>query len=182
MLAGSGLDEPSTTSRDGDATRGGVMDSRNTLILGIGNPLMTDDGIGVHVARLLATDPDRPADVKCLDGGTLGYLLVGEINATNNLIVVDAAQLDSPPGTVAVFENDDMDRFLNTHPNRSVHEVGLADLMTMALLSDRWPERRALIAVQPCDASWGTELSAEVAHSVPKLCEKTWGLLASWRA
>lgn len=157
------------------------MDSRNTLILGIGNPLMTDDGIGVHVARLLADDPERPADVKCLDGGTLGYLLVGEINAASNLIVIDAAQLDSPPGTVAVFENDDMDRFLNAHPNRSVHEVGLADLMTMALLADRLPERRALIAVQPRETGWGTEFSVDVAHSVPKLRKKTWELLASWR-
>lgn len=158
------------------------MDCANTLILGIGNPLMTDDGIGVHVARLLTDDPHRPPNVRCLDGGTLGYLLTGEINATDKLIVIDAAQLDSPPGTVAVFENDAMDHFLNAHPNRSVHEVGLADLMTMALLADRLPERRALIAVQPQKTDWGIELSADVAHSVPKIREKTWDLLGRWRA
>lgn len=158
------------------------MSCRNTLILGIGNPLMTDDGVGVHLARLLADDPQRPTDVKCLDGGTLGYLLAGEIKETSDSIVIDAAQLNAPPGTVQIFENEEMDRFLSTHPNTSVHEVGLADLMTMALLSNHLPSRRALIAVQPRQTGWGTELSAEVADSVPKLREKTWELVASWRS
>lgn len=153
----------------------------NTLVLGIGNPLMTDDGIGVHLARLLADDPQRPDDVECLDGGTLGYLLAGQIQETSRLIVIDAAQLKSPAGTVKVFENEEMDLFLNTHPNTSVHEVGLADLMTMALLSNHLPGRRALIAVQPRETGWGTELSTEVAESVPRVREKTWELVASWR-
>ena len=152
-----------------------------TLVLGIGNPLMQDDGVGVHLARLLADDPQRPTHVKCLDGGTLGYLLAGQIEETSYLIVIDAAQLTAPPGTVKVFENEAMDQFLNTNPNRSVHEVGLADLMTMALLSNHLPRRRALIAVQPRETNWGTELSADVADSIPLVCEKTWELVENWR-
>ena len=151
------------------------------LILGIGNPLMTDDGVGVHLARLLADDPQMPAHVKCLDGGTLGYLLVGKINETSNLIVIDAVQLNSPPGTVKVFENEAMDQFMYTRTNCSVHEVGLADLMSMALLSNHMPRRRALIAVQPRETGWGTELSTEVADAVPLVREKTLELIASWR-
>ena len=157
------------------------MQTSEFLILGIGNPLMTDDGVGVHLARLLADDPYRPTHVKCLDGGTLGYLLAGQIEETCNLIVIDAAQLNSPPGTVKVFENEAMDQFLNTHSNCSVHEVGLADLMTMALLSNHLPRRRALIAVQPRETGWGTELSAEVSDAIPLVREKTWELVAGWR-
>lgn len=157
------------------------MQPSEFLILGIGNILMTDDGVGVHLARLLANDPQRPTHVKCLDGGTLGYLLTGQIEEMSNLIVIDAAQLNSPPGTVTVFENEAMDQYLNTHPNRSVHEVGLADLMTMALLSNHLPRRRALIAVQPRETGWGTELSAEVSDAIPLVRKKTWELVAGWR-
>lgn len=157
------------------------MDARNTLILGIGNTLMTDDGVGVHAVRALADDPQRPPHVRCLDGGTLGYLLAGQIGRTTDLIVIDAAQLHAPPGTVSVLENEAMDQYLNSDVNRSVHEAGLADLMLMALLSDGLPPRRALIAVQPSTTAWGSELSPAVADAMPVVSEKTWDLVRSWR-
>jgi len=180
-MAGGKVEVAIPHARLATAARGRPVDSFDFLIIGIGNALLTDDGIGVHMARLLAMDCQRPADVGCVDGGTLGYLLAGQITDTSHLIVIDAAQLDSPPGTVKVFENDAMDRFLNGNPRRSVHEVGLADLMTMALLTNHLPPRRALIAVQPRETGWGTRLSAEVADSVPLVREKTWELVGSWR-
>ena len=143
---------------------------------------MSDDGVGGHAVLRLAEQTKRMPSVSCLDGGTLGHLLVGYIEASDNLIVVDAAQMHAQPGEVRVFENDEMDRFLSTNPNRSVHEVGLSDLMGMALLGDHLPRRRALIAIQPKDTDCGTELSAPVMKSLPLVCEKALELIAGWRA
>lgn len=157
------------------------MEALNILVLGIGNPLMRDDGVGVQVARRMVAETRDLPGVQCLDGGTLGYLLAGYLEGVQGLIVVDAARMKAVPGTVAVFENEDMDRFLSTHPNRSVHEVGLADLMVMALLAGDLPRRRALVGVQPEETGWGTDLSGKVADSVALACEKVAELIEAWR-
>jgi hydrogenase maturation protease len=152
-----------------------------TLVLGIGNELMSDDGVGAKAVLRLAHQTRHLSGVSCLDGGTLGHLLVGYIEASDHLIVVDAAQMHERPGSVRVFENGDMDRFLSANPNRSVHEVGLSDLMAMALLGDHLPKRRALIAIQPQDTDWGMELSGPVLQSLPLVCEKALELIECWR-
>jgi hydrogenase maturation protease len=157
------------------------MKHQSTLVLGIGNQLMGDDGVGGEaVLRLLETQ--QLAGIACLDGGTLGHLLVGYIEEADDLIVIDAAQLQAAPGEVQVFENEAMDCFLTTNPNRSVHEVGLSDLMDMALLGGHLPRRRALIAIQPGNTDWGIGLSPEVAGSLPMVCEKALALIAGWQA
>jgi hydrogenase maturation protease len=90
--------------------------------------------------------------------------------------------MDLAPGEVRVFENEAMDRFLRTNPNRSVHEVGLGDLMDMALLGGHLPRRRALIAIQPQDIGWGVELSPVVARSLAEVSETAMGLVEGWQA
>jgi hydrogenase maturation protease len=156
------------------------MNTNKTLILGIGNQLMSDDGVGGQAALRLAEETKHLTGIACLDGGTLGHLLVGYIEASDNLIVVDAAQMHARPGEVKVFENEDMDHFLTTNPNRSVHEVGLSDLMDMALLGGHLPMRRALIAIQPQETDWGVELSGPVSQSLPLVCEKAMKLIEGW--
>ena len=157
------------------------MNTNKTLILGIGNQLMTDDGVGGQAVIRLAEETKQMSNVSCWDGGTLGHLLVGYIEESDNLIVVDAAQMQAQPGEVRVFENEEMDRFLSTNPNRSVHEVGLSDLMDMAFLGGHLPKRRALIAVQPLDTDWGVELSGPVLQSLPEVCHRAIALIEGWR-
>ena len=107
----------------------------STLVLGIGNTLLTDEGVGIHVIdHLVASYPNEPG-VTYLDGGTLSFTLAGPIAEHGNLIVVDAARLDRPPGTVQVLVGDEMDRYL-TGNRQSVHEVGLTDLLDIARLSN----------------------------------------------
>ena len=156
------------------------MNTNKTLILGIGNQLMTDDGVGGQAVIRLAEETKQMSNVSCLDGGTLGHLLVGYIEESDNLIVVDAAQMQAQPGEVRVFQNEEMDRFLSTNPNRSVHEVGLGDLMDMAFLGGHLPKRRALIAVQPLNTDWGVELSNPVSQSLPQVCKQAMNLIQGW--
>lgn len=137
-----------------------------TLVMGIGNILLKDEGAGVRIVeRLAALNPDVP-DIVWLDGGTLSFTLAPEVEASRNLIVVDVTQLKSPAGTVQVFEDAEVDRMLGS-AGRSVHEIGIMDLMDMARLTERLPERRALVGIQPQAIEWGEEPTPPVAAAIP---------------
>jgi hydrogenase maturation protease len=152
-----------------------------TLVLGIGNTLLCDEGVGVHAVRALAQDHAHLADVEFMDGGTLSFSLAGDVEDASQLIVIDAAELDSAPGTVRAFVGEDMDRFLGVNRKRSVHEVGLLDLMAVAHLAGHLPQRRALIGIQPDIVDWGDAPTPAVAQAIPQACSLTLDLIAAWR-
>src|SRR3569832_1022413 len=119
------------------------------LVLGIGNTLLTDEGIGVHVLQALEPELANWPDVTLLDGGTLSFTLAGPIEETDALIVVDAANIKSEPGDWTLLEGEEMDAFLMSNRKASVHEVGLTDLRAIAILAWHWPEKRAMLAGRP---------------------------------
>lgn len=152
-----------------------------TLVLGIGNTLLKDEGVGVHVIRALRENTPPADGVDYLDGGTLSFTLAGRIAEAGQLIVVDAAQLQAPPGTVRRLVGEAMDAFVSGQRKASVHEVGLADLMAIAKLTGRWPGRRALVAIKPKEIDWGETCSPEVAAAVPEACRLVRDQLERWR-
>ncbi|WP_455365460.1 HyaD/HybD family hydrogenase maturation endopeptidase [Kaarinaea lacus] len=154
----------------------------STLVLGIGNTLLTDEGIGVHATRYICdTHPDLP-DTLYLDGGTLSFTLAGPIEDADNLIVIDAAQLNEKPGTVHTFVGAAMDDYLGGQHQRSVHEVGLMELMSMVRLSGHLPENRALIGVQPKSLEWGEHPSEELQAIMPVVCQHAMELIQEWQS
>ena len=152
------------------------------LVLGIGNVLLCDEGAGVHAMRHLERACGNSAGVDFVDGGTLSFTLAGLIEASAGLIVFDAAEMNAVPGSVGFFEGVRMDEFLGSERKRSVHEVGLLDLMALAALGGRLPARRALIGIQPQRIDWGEEPSPAVAAAIPRACERASELLARWQA
>lgn len=156
--------------------------SRKTLILGIGNTLLRDEGAGVHAIRMLTEQTAGRDDIELMDGGTLSFTLAGAIEDTEQLIVIDAAQLGGVPGTTQVFEGEQMDAFVGGSRKRSVHEVSLVDLLMIARLADHLPRNRALIGIQPHDVDWGEEPSASVAAAIPQACNRALQLIEEWRA
>jgi hydrogenase maturation protease len=150
------------------------------LVLGIGNVLLCDEGAGVHAMHRLERDCSYPG-VEFADGGTLSFTLAGLIEDSPALIVLDAAEMKAPPGSVAVFEGGRMDAFLGSERKRSVHEVGLLDLMALAALGGRLPERRALIGIQPQTVDWSEEPTTAVARAIPEACERARELIERWR-
>jgi len=150
-----------------------------TLVLGIGNTLLADEGTGIHMLDYLRRHHPELGAVTYLDGGTLSFTLAPYIEEADQLIVIDAAQLDAPPGTVTVFCGQDMDRFAGK-TKRSVHEVSLGDLLAIAHLTDTLPENRALIAVQPRDIDWGQCLSNPVKQALPQVAGHIIELLRRW--
>ncbi len=152
-----------------------------TLILGIGNTLLTDEGIGVHVlADLEKSRSPLIKDVTLMDGGTLSFTLAGPIENCQQFIVIDAAELKSAPGTVKVFENQQMDEYITSGNKKSVHEVSLADVMSIAMLSGNLPEKRALVGIQPEELDWGESPTESVSAAIPLAIAEIESLLKRW--
>jgi len=151
-----------------------------TLILGIGNTLLADEGLGIHLLDHLRRQHSDLPGVTYLDGGTLSFTLAPQIEACRNLIVLDAAQLQAPPGTISLLQGEAMDHFV-ANGQRSVHEVGLVDLMSIARLQGHLPARRALIAIQPLELGWGDAPSARVAEAIPEAATQVIDLLYKWQ-
>lgn len=154
----------------------------HTLVLGLGNTLLSDEGVGVHVVEALQADGLESEQLSLLDGGTLSFSLAAPMAEAEQLIVVDAAELGEAPGTIRVFENDAFDDFLGSHRKHSVHEVGLLDLLAISRLTDAMPSQRALVAIQPQSLSWGEQPSPDVATAISPACEQVLQLIKRWQS
>lgn len=152
------------------------------MVLGIGNTLLQDEGAGVHAMRQLQHEFAGRTDIEFIDGGTLSFCLAGPIGEAGCLLVIDAAELGDKPGTVSVFCDAEMDRFLGANRKRSVHEVGLLDLLAIAHLTDSLPARRALVGIQPGMVDWGETPTVAVAEALPLACAKAGELIRGWQA
>lgn len=157
------------------------MNKNKLLVLGIGNTLLTDEGIGVHVVYQLQQDNEFSPDVTYMDGGTLSFTLAHPIESCEQLIVVDASEIKSSPGSVKVFEDEAMDHFISTGNKKSVHEVGLVDVMSIALLSGNLPARRALVGIQPDSLDWGEHPTDAVKQAIPLACHEIKQIIQRWQ-
>lgn len=140
------------------------------LVLGIGNTLLADEGVGIVAMVELETLLGERKDIEFVDGGTLSFTLAVPISECDALLVIDAAELGAAPGSVRSFEGEAMDRFLGENRKSSVHEVGLLDLRSISLLTGFWPQHRALIGIQPAYVGWGEALTPAVASALPEIC------------
>ena len=163
-------------------TAAALEQTTRILVLGIGNTLLSDEGVGVVAMHALAERLRDRDDVEFMDGGTLSFTLAGSIAEHGGLVVIDAAEMGAAPGKVDVFVGADMDRFLGSNRKRSVHEVALIDLLAIALLEDYLPQHRALIAIQPGLVDWGDSLSLPVAAALDEVCDRAQQLIESWQA
>jgi hydrogenase maturation protease len=156
-----------------------MITQNETLILGIGNTLLSDEGAGIHALNLLQSEYADIPNTTFLDGGTLSFTLASWIEDCDSLIVFDAAELQMPAGSVKTFAGADMDSFLGA-AKRSAHEVGLMDLMDIARITGHLPANRALIGIQPDYMDWGMQPTAAVQNALPAAVEQAVMLLEAW--
>ena len=105
----------------------------------------------------------------------------GPIESADGLIVVDAAELGAEAGAIRCFRHKAMDDFIGSNRKRSVHEVSLIDLLAVAYLTHRLPERRALIGIQPETVDWGEQPTPKVAAAIPQAGRQVLDLIREWR-
>lgn len=148
-----------------------------TMVLGLGNLVHSDDGIGVHLIDRLAGDPRVPCGVELLDGGTHGLNLLSRISGLRRLLVVDAVDVGETPGTMVRIEGP----ALNGLPGKpSVHQLGFADLMTALQLIGGAPEEIVVLGVQPLSTEWSSELTPPVRAALEPLAAAVIRQLESW--
>ncbi len=150
---------------------------RRTLVLGLGNLVHSDDGLGVHAIQILQRDSRVPSHVVLLDGGTQGLALLPHISAFERIIVVDALDVGEPPGTLVRLEGDAL-RHLPGKP--SVHQLGFADLMVALELLGESPEQIVLFGIQPLSLDWGTELTPPVRDALERIPDLVIEQLRAW--
>jgi hydrogenase maturation protease len=131
------------------------------LVLGIGNLVMSDDGVGVKVVQQLQREYCFSESVEILDGGTLGLDLLPKLEGIDHLIVVDAVETGGKPGTCVRLAGEELPIALETKV--SAHQMGLKDLLSVAQLLGHSPGEMVLIGVQPGSIEMDTELTPEVA-------------------
>lgn len=146
----------------------GGCNRRPILILGIGNILLRDEGVGVRVIEQMQK-MRLPDDVELVDGGTAGADLLDVLAERRKVIVIDAVQADCEPTTVLRFTADDLVR--PDGVGMSLHELGLGEALTMARQLGCAPEDVVVFGIKPKDISCGLELSKEIAASIPKVVE-----------
>jgi hydrogenase maturation protease len=150
------------------------------LVLGIGNPLLADDGAGVRAALQLAERARGRADVTILDAGTLSFPLLPALGDADALIALDATRDGGRPGDLRVREGEDFDRFVR-RSGCSVNEMSLAELLERARHLGRLPARRVLIGVEPETVDWGFELSPPVAAAVTRCVDLALEFIERWQ-
>ena len=151
------------------ATRGSSQaQPKHVVILGVGNLLLSDEGVGVHVANKFE-EVDLPAGVEVIEGGTDGFRLINVITGADRLVVVDAVKGGGPPGSIYKFDIEDAPTFPDEYKT-SVHQIGILEVIHLSGLVGQTPET-TIIGVEPKSLDMGMELSPEVQDKVPRIME-----------
>jgi len=148
-----------------------------TVVIGVGNTILSDDGVGVHAARLLDDDPSVPKGVRILDGGTIGLELLPYLSDAARILFLDAVDSGGAPGTLTRMTARDL---LGMSGGWSAHQLGVADLIAALLLVASSPQEIVVLGVQPGNTDWGTTLSARVEAALAPLVDAAVAQLRVW--
>lgn len=148
------------------------------LVLGIGNILNTDEGVGVHALRALQDRYGEPPDIFFADGGTLGLDLLPLIEDKPYLLLLDAVDAGEAPGTVIELAKDEIPLYGGYR--LSQHQVTFTEVLGLALIRGHLPEHLHLIGVQPDSLEIGVGMSEIVTAAIPDVLARAEAKLAEW--
>jgi hydrogenase maturation protease len=150
-----------------ETTKAEIRPSK-VAVIGMGNLLLKDEGVGIHVIRALQDkSPEYKGDVMIIDGGTCPDILYLLPERVEKLIIVDAVKGGGEPGSIYRFTPDDIEFRRGTIT--SVHQLGLAEGFKAMEYSELKPEEIVIIGVEPNEITWGLEISLEVQGKVPEI-------------
>jgi hydrogenase maturation protease len=154
--------------------------SKVILVLGLGNTLLADDGVGVHVVRRLAADAALPHGVRTVDGGTLGFRLAAMLSDAGSVLIIDATDIKMEPGTIRLLDTKSLDAHVASGQRTSAHEAGLANLLGLARLENFEPRHLAVLAIQPQVIDWRETLSDPVEGAIAPACIIAMATIMEW--
>jgi hydrogenase maturation protease len=149
-----------------------------TVVIGLGNPLMGDDGLGLAALAQLRDAWDVPAEVELVDGGTWGMNLLPVIEDAERVLLIDAINANAAPGTEVVIPRSRLPRYLAT--KISPHQVDMADVLALAELRGTLPDQTTAIGLQPAKVELSNALSELLRCRLDNLVASVVRLLESW--
>lgn len=153
-------------------------DALRTVVLGLGNPLMGDDRVGLIALNHLEDDWFLPRSVSLVDGGTWGLTLLPVVEAADRLLVLDAIDIGTDPGTIVRLDGAEVPRVLGQ--KLSPHQIDLREVLALAELRGTLPRELLALGIQPERVELLTELSPAVEARVGELVELAAGALRDW--
>lgn len=155
-------DEIKSTGKDIPAA------NRPILVLGVGNILLGDEGIGVRVIETMVAK-SLPENMELLDGGTAAVDLMSVLEGREKVIIIDAVKGGGEPGALYRFTPDDVEDLENIHT--SLHQVGLLEVLLQMKYLGSMPPAIIIIGVEPEGLDWSLELSPRVKEVIPRVIE-----------
>lgn len=155
-----------------------VTPSNKTLVLGLGNAMLSDLGVGIEVIHRLRRQRPRAEGIDLVRAGLVNVSLGELIRVYDRLIVVEARPIGGEPGRIVEFQGPRMDEFLR---HQTGDDAMLADLLGLLEAAGSLPSRRALLVMQPASAQVGHGLSRPVAATLPELVERIQARARAWR-
>jgi hydrogenase maturation protease len=153
--------------------------ARRVLVLGVGNLIMGDEGVGVRCVQRLEAEGTLPPETVILDGGTSTHELLGDLEDLDLLVIVDAVATGGAPGSFVRLEGDAIPSVLSN--TLSPHQHGIHDLLGTLRLLGRAPKRVVLMGVTPMRMTLSLDLSPEVGAALPELAARVCAEVA-WAA
>jgi len=154
------------------------MSIDRTVVLGIGNTILSDEGLGVVAVERLRQMYTFEPEIELIDGGTIGIDLINFIEGTDRLLVLDAVLGGKEPGTLYHFEGEQVKKYFRNKV--SMHEIGFQEVMALMDLREKAPREIVIMGIEPKFIELGTELSAEVEENMNKLLDMVVEKLSLW--
>lgn len=142
----------------------------SVAVVGLGNLILSDEGVGVHVVQRLAAAYSFPDDVALIDGGTSAIDLLDQLIDAEHIIFIDAAQTGGPPGSIVALQGARLPVWFRER--MSPHQIGLADLLATLSLMDHAPKSVMLIGIEPQSMELGTELTPKIDAAADQALER----------
>ena len=155
-------------------------------VLGIGNVILRDEGVGVRAMEYLKEHFRFSPEVQLIDGGTLGSELLHFVTGTQKLLILDAVSGDAPAGSIYRFENDAV--MAHFQEKLSSHEIGIQDVLAWLTVTDRAIPNVVVLGMQPYEVTAGLALSPAMEEALPSFAHRAveelvrWGELPAARA
>lgn len=148
------------------------------VVLGVGNILLTDEGLGVHVVEDLKANYTFTPQISLIDGGTMGMELLTYMRGMKKILLIDAVNGGEAPGTIYEFPHRELEQYFTDHI--SVHEVGMQDILRIRAIQENPLEDAIVIGVEPESLDVGFEPSVPVQKALPEVKERVLRVLRKW--
>jgi hydrogenase maturation protease len=141
--------------------------SERKLVVGLGNILLKDEGVGVRCVELLRSR-NLNQDVKIVDGATMGFDLLEEMRGFDRVVLVDAVDMGKEPGYIASFGAEELLKVAGGK-KFSLHEFNLVDVIQLGKKLGYSMDKVRIVGIQPAEVGWGSRLSKIIEEKLPEL-------------